>query len=204
MNHANFLSPRLGSSSVLFVGALASVGGPAGTHLSSLINGAYSRLSCGRGGYISSPCRASANLHPLNERRMLGYPLRTARVHGRPPASRRPRSAFCRVLRCHRRRATPVTRPLLRLETVHPLAGSFLGSRADLLLASYKPIRGNARHPTRGGANGGAEERGRDGARSPGPGAGAMTGRRRRGRGRDAVFGDRTRAAHPPHPARSG
>ncbi|MEI7946788.1 MAG: hypothetical protein WCJ02_08825, partial [bacterium] len=54
------------------------------------------------------------------------------------------------------------------------------------------------------GANGGAEERGRDGARSPGPGAGAMTGRRRRGHGREAVSGDRTRAAHPPPPARSG
>ena len=91
-----------GRSSVLFVSGLSSVGGPAGTHLSSLINGAYSRLRRDRGGYISSPCRASANPHPLNERRMLGYPLRTARDHGRPPVSRRPRSAFGRVLRCHR------------------------------------------------------------------------------------------------------
>jgi hypothetical protein len=31
-------------------GCLSSMGGPAGTHLSSLINGAYSRLSRGRGG----------------------------------------------------------------------------------------------------------------------------------------------------------
>ena len=86
----------------MFVGDLAAVGGPAGTHLSSLINGADSRLSRDRGGYLSSPCRASANPHPLNERRMLGYPLRTARDHGRPPVSRRPRSALGRVLRCHR------------------------------------------------------------------------------------------------------
>ena len=91
-----------GRSSELFLGGFASVGGPAGTHLSPLLNGAYSRLSRGSGGYISSPCRASANPHPLNERRMLGYPRRTARVPGRPPVSRRPRSAFGRVLRCHR------------------------------------------------------------------------------------------------------
>ena len=93
---------RQGRSSGLLVGVFASVGGPAGPHLSSLINGAYSRLSRDRGGYLSSPCLASANPHPLNERRMLGYPRRTARVPGRPPVSRRPRSAFGRVLRCHR------------------------------------------------------------------------------------------------------
>jgi len=53
--------------------------------------------------------------------------LRTARVHGRPPVSRRPRSAFGRVLR-----------PLPRLDTVRPLAGSFRGSRAVLLRVSDK------------------------------------------------------------------
>jgi len=56
----------------------------------------------------------------------------------------------------------------------------------------------------RGGANGGAGGRGRDGARSPAPGAEAKPGRRRRGHGRDAVFGDRTRAAHPTPPASFG
>jgi hypothetical protein len=61
-----------------------------------------------------------------------------------------------------------------------------------------------ARRPLKGGANGGAGERGRDGARSPAPGAGAMPGRRRHGPGRDAVFGDRTRAVHPPPSARFG
>jgi len=61
-----------------------------------------------------------------------------------------------------------------------------------------------ARRPTRGGANGGAGGRGRDGARSPALGAGAMTGRRRRGPGREAVFGNRTRAAHPTPPTSFG
>jgi len=56
----------------------------------------------------------------------------------------------------------------------------------------------------KGGANGGAGKRGRDGARSPSQRAGAMPKRRRRGHGRDAVFGDRTRTAHPPLSARFG
>jgi len=53
-------------------------------------------------------------------------------------------------------------------------------------LLSREALRVIARHPTKGGANGGAGESGRDGARSPDPGAGAMQGRRRRAAGREA------------------
>jgi hypothetical protein len=120
------------------------VGSPAGTHLSSLINGAYTRLSRGSGGYISSPCRASANPHPLSERRMLGYPLRTARVHGRPPVSRRLRSAFGRVLRCHRA-ADADDAPLERaMNTSIPSIGASPHSSPSM---SRKPRLSRARSP---------------------------------------------------------
>ena len=69
---------------LFFVGALASVGGPAGTHLSSLINGAYSRLSCDRGGYISSPCRASASSGALRTAERTGAEERALSVAPTP------------------------------------------------------------------------------------------------------------------------
>jgi len=50
-----------------------------------------------------------------------------------------------------------------------------------------RSMRVIARHLRKGGANGGAGERGRDGARSPDPGAVAMQGRRRRATGREAA-----------------
>ena len=144
-------------------GCLGSMGGPAGTHLSSLLNAAYSRLRRVRGGYVSSPRRASANPHPLMSDGCLDTPS------GPPGASgglrcrdglaprlgvscgaiglRTRMTRLCAgdeyintahrhipaFLACDVTRATPVTRPLPRLDTVRPLAGSFPGSRAVLL-----------------------------------------------------------------------
>ena len=163
MQNKLFTTAGIGRSSVLFVGALASVGGPAGTHRSSLINGAYSRLSRDSGGYVSCPCRASANPHPLMGDGCLDTPSGPPEYMGglRPRDGLAPRSVVScgaiglrtrmtrlwagdgyispahrcipAFLACDVTRATPVTRPLPRLDTVRPLAGSFLGSRAVLL-----------------------------------------------------------------------
>ena len=152
---------------VLFVCGLASVGGPAGTHLSSLINGAYSRLSRDRGGYVSCPCRASANPHPLMGDGCLDTPSGPPEYLGglrcRDGLAPRPgvscgaiglRTRMMRLctgdeyinpahrhipafLACDVTRYTPLPRPLVRRAPVHPLAGSFLGSRAVLLLTCY-------------------------------------------------------------------
>ena len=157
-------------------GWLSSMGGPAGTHLSSLLNGAYSRLRRVRGGYVSSPRRASANPHPLMSDGCLDTPSGPPGASGglrcrgdlapRPGVSRGAIGLRTRMMRlcagdeyintahrhipaflaCDVTRATPLPRPLLRRTPVQPLAGSFPGSRAILLLYGYRRLAEHARH----------------------------------------------------------
>ena len=155
-------------------GCLSSVGGPEGTHLSSLLNGAYSRLRRVRGGYVSSPRRASANPHPLMSDGCLGTPSGPPGASGglrlRDDLAPRPgvscgaiglRTRMMRLcagdeyintahrhipafLACDVTRATPLPRPLVRRAPVHPLAGSFPWRRVILLLQGHRHL---AKHP---------------------------------------------------------
>jgi hypothetical protein len=103
-------------------------------------------------------------------------------------------------LACDVTHSTPLPRPLVRRDPVHPLAAPFQGAGLFCCFTAAdvsRSIRVIARHQRKGGANGGAGGSDRDGARSPDstyakatvdkPGAGAMQGRRRRAHGREAA-----------------
>ena len=152
------------------------LGSPEGTHLSSFLNGAYSRLRRVRGGYVSSPRRASANPHPLMSDGCLdtpsGLPVASGGLRCRDGLAPRPvvscgaiglRTRMMRLcagdeyintahrhipafLACDVTRATPLPRPLVRRAPVHPLAGSFPWSRAILLLQGRRHLANHPRH----------------------------------------------------------